>query len=45
MRRQGQKYSLTGIPESSGTPQTPSVTELLLAGPEEGFEILLFVPG
>lgn len=45
MRGQGQNYSFTGIPEFSGTSQTPGITELLLAGPGEGFEILLFVPG
>lgn len=45
MRRQGQKYSFTGIPESSVTSQTPSITELLLAGAGQGFEIPLFVPG
>lgn len=45
MRRQGQKYSFTRIPESCVTSQAPSITELLLAGPGEGFEVLLFVPG
>lgn len=45
MRRQEQKYSFTGIPGFSVTSQAPSITELLLAGPGEGFEILLFVLG